>query len=122
MSVRAKMYVAEKTEYAANNGKVVLRAVARGDHNATWAAATPTGTMELNINNRPAFDALKIGAEYLVTFEEAAPPELADGHEFRLADVPDNHYLAGKCGECGMLQGDHEEPKRSELVAMSRGQ
>lgn len=122
MSVRAKFYVAEKTEYPGGSTKLVMRAVSRGDVNAVWSSATPSGTLEMNITNRPAFDQMELGAEYLITFEKAAPAELADGHEWRedVRSIAGTGY-SGSCGECGMGKAAHDEPERSKLVAQSRG-
>lgn len=71
--VAARFYVASITRHAYNPGagQVVLRAVSRGPENATWAAATPTGTIDLTVGNEGALatfaDAL--GKEVLITFD-----------------------------------------------------
>jgi hypothetical protein len=50
------MYVAEVSRYAYNPNatKVKLQVVSQGEENKSWAAATPNGSMELNINNEAA--------------------------------------------------------------------
>lgn len=113
MNVRAKFFV-RKCELDAHNkgGKVILSAVSRGDRNAEWAKASPAGTIEMQIDNAPAFEwffemvKAAQGTDYkpevFVDFTAATDGFPGDGHTFRLADVPADHYLAGKCGECGV--------------------
>lgn len=84
MSVRCKMRVQEKKSLAPwqtdGSGKptaiVVLRAVG-GPDNKSWAAATPSGTVELAIDNVEAYDAFKLGEFYFIDFT-AAPAKEAD--------------------------------------------
>lgn len=72
----------------------------------------------MHVSNPAALLALELGAEYLVTFEKAAPAKLEDGHAFRArADHPE----WDDCGECGVARALHEEPRRSELLAQARG-
>lgn len=113
MGVRGKFFVS-KCELTPHNsgGKVTMSAVARGDRNAEWAKASPAGSVELQIDNQEAFDwffeLLKASQtsdykpEVFVDFNVATDGYPGDGHKFRLADVAEGHYLAGKCGECGV--------------------
>lgn len=56
MSVQARFFVQAITTYAGNNGgQVVLAPVSRGSENKTWASATPSGRIEMNVNNPAAF-------------------------------------------------------------------
>lgn len=68
--VRAKFFCAEvgKTTYG---GKVVLRAVTRGEDNKTWASATPSGEITMTIRNELALDFYDVGEEYFVDFTPA---------------------------------------------------
>lgn len=52
---------------------VVLSAVS-GDtpENKTWARYTPSGRIEMQIDNPDAYDAFELGAEYLLTFEKTS--------------------------------------------------
>ena len=72
MAVQAKFYVAETTKFSNEWGKVVLRPVTRGEANKDWAAATPSGTIEMSITNPPALKWFedRIGKECAITFEE----------------------------------------------------
>lgn len=70
MHVRAKFYVAETTQYA-SGGKVVLRAVCRGEDNKVWSSSTPVGLIELTINNESALRQFVPGDEVFVDFTEA---------------------------------------------------
>lgn len=84
MTVRCKMRVTEKTSIApwASDGsgkptcRVKLSAVG-GPDNKSWAAATPSGQVEMHIDNPEAYDAFKLGEFYFVDFT-AAPAKQAD--------------------------------------------
>lgn len=77
MSVTAKFYCAEITETAWAPGarKVILQPVTRGEDNKSWAAATPSGRIELQIQNPLAAEQFVNRAEYLITFERADASE-----------------------------------------------
>lgn len=111
-SVRAKFYVSEVTRsaHAPGQAKITLNAVSRGDGNARWSSATPSGNIVLQITNTDAVDALVLGQEYFIDFTPArAHQNPADGHAFRAADVPAGHYNSGKCGECSFSKDDHAQ-------------
>lgn len=114
MHTRAKFYVTGVTLLPGQDAgvKVNLSAVSRGDRNATWAKATPMGSMEMTINN-------PVAAQAWEDFMQAArrtgkSPELfidiypsedgwpGDGHLFRLADIEEGISGHGMCGECSM--------------------
>ena len=84
MNVRCKMRVTEKTNVAPwqSDGtgrptcRVTLQAVS-GPDNKSWAAATPSGKVEMNIDNVEAFDAFKLGEFYFVDFS-SAPAKQSD--------------------------------------------
>lgn len=69
-AVRAKMYVSktERHAYDPSATKITMQVVSRGDENKAWAAATPTGTLELSIKNPIAAAALadQLGQEFYV--------------------------------------------------------
>lgn len=71
MAIVAKFYVAEKTQfsYSKEQHTVVLRPVSRGEENREWAAASPSGELRMQINNKAAADGFLLGEEYLITFE-----------------------------------------------------
>lgn len=112
MGVRAKFNIS-KIELSPGNagGLVRLQAVSRGERNADWASATPVGSIEMQVNNPDGFawfhDLLQQNREtgrypeVFVDFTVASDGWAGDGHTFREASVPENHYGAGKCGECG---------------------
>lgn len=111
-SVVARFYISSVTRHAYNTEQVEvqLQAVSRGDHNARWAKATPSGTLNMSINNPPAAqwmnDHLGEEVELLMTLV-AKHLNPADGHAFRAAAVPDDHYNKGKCGECSFAEEYH---------------
>lgn len=76
MSVRAKFFVQEvaKTTYG---GRVRLQAVCRGEDNKVWAAATPSGSIEMAIRNESALAQFEPGDELYVDFTVA--PKGAEG-------------------------------------------
>lgn len=111
-TVRAKFNI-KSIELTPGNqgGKIVLQAVSRGDRNADWAAATPSGTIEMYVNNPDGFawflDRLQaqreVGRypEVFVDFSDSVDGWVGDGHKFREAEVPSGHYVSGSCGACG---------------------
>ena len=68
--VRAKFWVVEATK-TTSGGRVLLHAVCRGQDNKTWAAATPTGKIEMQINNESALAQFNPGDEVYVDFSPA---------------------------------------------------
>lgn len=78
MGVEARFYVAEftKRSYQQGHSTVILQASTRGPENKTWAKATPSGRIELTINNPDAsawFEA-RLGKD--LTLEFGDPAEL----------------------------------------------
>lgn len=76
MSIAARFYVSEVTRFAYNPDatKVSLQAVARGPENKAWATATPSGAVQLTIQNPVAsrwFEE-RLGKDVAITFEDAA--------------------------------------------------
>lgn len=81
MAVTAKFYVSTISQFPGQpGGRVELQAVVRGEENRQWSAATPSGTISMNISNPAAFEtfqALLVGSqtpggprpEVLITFE-----------------------------------------------------
>lgn len=75
MAVRAKMRCTEKADLASSWGvegqrtasKVVLSPVA-GPGNEPWSKYTPSGRVELLIDNPEAFAAFEVGKDYFVDF------------------------------------------------------
>jgi hypothetical protein len=59
--IRGKMFIQEvkMTAGQPQGGSVTFGVVSRGAENASWAAATPSGSMTLYINNPLAFDFCK---------------------------------------------------------------
>lgn len=74
VTVRAKFFVQEvaKTTYG---GRVRLQAVCRGEDNKVWAAATPTGSIEMTIRNDGALAQFSPGDELYVDFSPAVKGE-----------------------------------------------
>lgn len=73
MAVVAKFFVQTITEHASMKGakQVVLMPVTRGEENKEWAKWTPSGRLEMTINNEAAAAEFLLGEEYLLRFEHA---------------------------------------------------
>lgn len=76
--ILAKFVVIEKTDQfnqwstpVGKNSSRVKLGCANGPQNKTWAKYTPSGTIEMTIDNPDAFEAFQLGQAYLVKFEEA---------------------------------------------------
>lgn len=120
MGVRGKFNISEIVLSPGNQGgRVTLQAVSRGERNADWASATPSGTITMQVNNPDGFkwfeDRLRAQREagrypeVFVDFSDSVDGWPGDGHKYQEADVPDGHYVAGKCGACGFqLETEYE--------------
>ena len=113
MSVAARFYVSafELTAYGPpGSGRVTLTAVSRGDQNRQWASATPSGKVEMTINNPPAAEWFRdrIGRDIDLHFTEAAVHQAGDGHPWResLAEAG-TAYGPPYCGDCGRPESEH---------------
>jgi hypothetical protein len=75
-TVQARFYVSgyERNAYNKDATTVKLQAVCRGEHNKEWAAATPSGQIQMTINNESAaaWFISQLGDEIAVTFEPAS--------------------------------------------------
>lgn len=75
MSVKARFYISEVTRRAYNpdHVQVTLQAAGRGEENKDWAAATPSGQIQMTINNPAAasFFGDRLGKDVTLTFEAA---------------------------------------------------
>lgn len=114
MNIRAKFYVTSLELLPGKDAgvRVNLSAVSRGDRNASWATATPMGTMQMTVNNPAAAQAWE--SFMRAARETGKQPEVflditpstdgwpCDGHAFRLADIPEGIYGHDQCGECSM--------------------
>ncbi len=71
-AVEARFYVSgyERRAYDPDATEVTLVAVSRGEHNKSWARATPSGQVKMTIKNESAASWFisKLGAEIAVTF------------------------------------------------------
>lgn len=74
-AVEARFYISgyERNSYNPDATTVKLQAVSRGEHNKTWASATPSGQISMTINNASAADWFvdKLGSEVSVHFAPA---------------------------------------------------
>lgn len=72
MTVTARFYVDEITHRAYNpaHATVKLQAAGRGEQNKAWAQATPSGTIEMSVNNPAAaeFFQAMLGRDLELTF------------------------------------------------------
>ena len=72
MTVRAKFTVESVTEYGYGGKKAVLRAVYSGKpEDNQFAKATPSGMVEITVDNPATRDFLKPGKSYYIDFSEA---------------------------------------------------
>lgn len=80
MKVRCKMFVTERKDqiqaYPGSKASTVVKlTAASGEENKTWSTWTPSGSIELYINNPEAYAAFELGAYYFVDFEKAPAVE-----------------------------------------------
>jgi hypothetical protein len=72
MNMRAKFYVASVKLYPGGPRTVNMNAVHDGSpENNQFAQASPSGSLEMHINNPAAVDFLKPGKSYYLDFSEA---------------------------------------------------
>lgn len=71
MSVRAKFYVYSRQEFTGGNTNIILNPVTRGEDNKVWASATPSGKIEMMVNNKDAAEQFVLGKEYFIDFTPA---------------------------------------------------
>lgn len=78
-AVQARFYVSgyERFSYDPSQTQVKLQAVSRGEHNKSWAAATPSGQITMTIKNGSAAEWFteRLGKEVAITFTEAPEGE-----------------------------------------------
>lgn len=112
MAVIGKFYVSniEPNEYVEGAAVVRLGAVCRGSQNKSWAAATPSGHIEMTILNSKATEQFVLHDEYEVVFRRVAKPEPGDGHEPQ-PDYPpyDTEKKYPQCGFCGVYPVHQED-------------
>lgn len=104
-SVVAKFFVQSITPRNAPKGsaaQITMGAVCRGVENASWSAATPSGSIQMNILNDAATAQFEEGAEYLVTFVKVAKPAPNDGHVAQPVTTKHNTLV---CATCGLYLG-----------------
>jgi len=112
-AVTARFHISEITLTPnMKGGKVTLKPVSRGDRNAKWAEATPSGELSMYVSDLSGFqwffdllEASKKGevrypeVDIVMTVSNQAEP--ADGHPFREPAYGPGTYYSDKCGECG---------------------
>lgn len=105
--VRAKFFVSEVVRSAHGGNRVIMSPATRGAVNASFASATPSGRIELTVQNEAAFVvyAENVGREFYVDFT-LYHPEVDDGHKFIAS--PEGHYNHPRCAECGGLEEAHK--------------
>ena len=74
MTVRAKFYVYEIRQ-TPGQATITLNPVCRGEDNKRWAAATPSGKIEMTILNKLAVEEFEVGKEYYIDFTPAPQGE-----------------------------------------------
>ncbi len=73
MSVRAKFFVESVTGYAGGASTVRMSPVLAGsEENKSFWQATPSGSLEMFINNRKAVAFFEAGREYYIDFTQVA--------------------------------------------------
>lgn len=117
MTTRAKFYVSG-LELLPGQGagvRLKLQAVSRGDRNSDWATATPSGSMEMMIQNPRAVawweefvQASRRTGKQPELYVDIAPSEdgwPGDGHAFSPSTGdPGTIYGPDKCAECGLTK------------------
>lgn len=99
MLVVGKFYVGNiKPRDGATAAQIQLYAVCRGVENSSWAAATPTGSIQMAILNDAAAEQFEQGCEYEVTFRKVAKPMPGDGHQVSPVKTKHDYVICGTCG------------------------
>lgn len=113
--VDARFYVTKvELTPGSEGGKVTLAPAYRGARNAGWAAATPSGSIEMWINNPAAFAQFTKavnhvgGPEFDIHFLHAPQAHPGDGHPFE--ETPKGHYNHPRCAECSGTEEEHARP------------
>lgn len=116
MSIKAKFYV-QNAEHGTGTdpehmqGTVKLAPVCRGAINAQWATATPSGSMQMYINNPPAFRWFhdRVGKEVSISIVDAMTDP--DTHAFAEPDpsAENSSWMKDTCGECGLHRDVHDQ-------------
>ena len=109
--VKAKFFVRSVTKHGPEGGQVELGAAVRGARNTDWAAATPTGTITMHVNNPGAFGffeslLVRPGMYPEVDLTFTASHDSAKDHPFEPS--PAGHYNAGNCAACGAQEQAHK--------------
>src|SRR5262245_46035102 len=108
MQIHARFFV-ESVQDGRETSTVKLKAVSRGNHNATWAHYTPMGELTMTINNPAVVEEFR-----RVLRNPDRPPEVelivdtaatihvnGDGHGYVAPpEVPEESYAHGRCVEC----------------------
>lgn len=119
MATRAKFYVSELGLLPGQGAgvKLKLHAVSRGSRNADWATATPSGSMEMMIQNPAAVqwwedfvNASRKTGKQPELFIDIYPSEdgwPGDGHQFSPGTGDEGTIYAPQyCAECGRPKDD----------------
>jgi hypothetical protein len=107
MTVVAKFFVQDvQTFEGATASNVTLGAVCRGVENASWSAATPSGSISMSILNDAATGQFVKGQEYYVTFERAVKPEPHDGHTLDPVTDKWGNHICKFCGSYARIADD----------------
>lgn len=112
LNTRAKFFISKVTLLPGTQGVLVeATAVSRGDRNANWSTATPSGTLTMTVNNPVAADQyIEFMRESRTTgknpevFLDIYPSEdgwAGDGHEYRESEILPGNYGSDACGICG---------------------
>jgi len=121
MSVRAKFYVSSiEVTPGYGGGKVNLQAATRGARNTDWASATPSGSMEMQVNNPDAFaffmglverprrdaNGNQLHPEVFITIEAAQDGIAGDGHPYEESEGQPGTAYHQVCAACGQRRDD----------------
>lgn len=70
MNVTAKFQVQSVTRHSWNKEAVTVKLSAvSGKENEPWSKYTPSGSLEMQIDNPPAAEVFELGKTFLLTFE-----------------------------------------------------
>jgi len=115
--VKAKFYVANVSMSAHTTasdpdervGVITLKPACRGAVNAAWAQATPSGTIEMTVNNPPAFAWFldRLGRECSITFDDFDADPTSHQFEPHPRAEAKLEWGADLCVECGATEAAH---------------
>lgn len=101
MSVQARFFVQTITRHAGSDAVLIkLCASSRGAENKSWSQYTPSGTLELHVNNPGAAQWFsdRLGSDVALVFDDR--PTVCPGCKEEISFVGEHQHIV-TCPKCG---------------------